>query len=108
MFVKGVRKHISTFCLPEKEKKKTEKDNNRSWHNSTCHENDLLNFICVFLVWSGPYLNLHKWVLNFSECKFIRFYAYLMLTSVSPFVLNASFGRYLWQESFYDDILLVY
>ena len=24
MFVKGVRKHISTFCLPENEKKKWE------------------------------------------------------------------------------------
>lgn len=25
MFVKGVRKHISTFCLPENEKKKKKK-----------------------------------------------------------------------------------
>lgn len=66
MFVKGVRKHISTFCLPENEKKKkTEKDNNRSWHNSTCHKNDLLNFICAFLVWSGPYLNLPQMSFEF-------------------------------------------
>ena len=28
--------------------------------------------------------------------------------SVAIYVLNASFGRYLWQESFYDDVLLVY
>lgn len=104
MFVKGVRKHVSTFCLPEneKKKKKTAKDNNRSWHNSTCHKNDLLNFICAFLVWSGPYLNLHKWVLNFSECEFIRFYAYLIISvcyKYANFSVAICRERFLWSLS---------
>lgn len=105
MFVKGVRKHISTFCLPEKEKK-TEKNNKRSWQNllfpSTCHKNDLLNFICAFLVWSGPDLNLHKWVLNFSEFKFIRFYAYLIISvcyKYANFSVAICLERFLWSLS---------
>lgn len=101
-------------------KRKKKNNNKRSWHNllfsSTCLKNDLLNFICAFFVWSGPYLNLHIWVSNFSEFKFIWFHTYLIISacykyanvSVAIVVLNACFGPYLWQESFYDDIPLVY
>lgn len=81
MFVKGVCKYIFIFCLFENEKKKKKivKDNNRSWYNLMCYKNDFLNFICVFFVWFGFYLNFYKWVLNFSECEFIWFYVYLII-----------------------------
>lgn len=104
MFVKGVRKHISTFCLPENEKKKKKlrRTTTEAGTIQRVIKNDLLNFICAFLVWSGPYLNLHKWVLNFSECKFIRFYAYLIISvcyKYANFSVAICLERFLWSLS---------